>query len=121
MTAVEVRRRRRNQPAPPHIVFEALTDPDRDPGRRWLRLVADEQRPVVVRSEHPHLVVWSSLWPVRPDAQVRFDLPPDGGAGTDLCWTLTVEDQDPDPAQLGHWCKRLNVLINAELRYSFGQ
>ncbi|MEH3075558.1 MAG: hypothetical protein PGN11_02595 [Quadrisphaera sp.] len=32
-----------------------------------------------------------------------------------------VEEPPPDPALAGHLCKRLNQLINAELRYSFGQ
>jgi hypothetical protein len=72
---IEIGARRRNQPAPPHAVFAALTDPDRDPTRPWLRLLADEQRPVVLEVEEPVLVVWSSLWPHRPDARIRFELP----------------------------------------------
>jgi hypothetical protein len=72
---IEIGSRRRNQPAPPHAVFEALADPDRDPARPWLTLLDDELRPQVVRSE----------------------------------------------ALVGHLGKRLNQLINANLRYTFGQ
>jgi hypothetical protein len=112
----------RSQPAPPHVVFEALTEPNRDPARRWLELLDDEQRPRLVEVDKPELVVWSSLWLKRPDAVVRFDLLAErGGQGTDLCWTLLVESPAPDPALVGHMRKRLNQLINANLRYTFGQ
>jgi hypothetical protein len=117
---VEVGRRKRNQPAPPHIVFEALTQPDRDPARPWLHLLDDEIRPRVVQASEPSLVVWSSVWIKRTDATIRFDLPA-GGQGTDLCWTLLVDEPVPDDAVLGHMRKRLNQLINANLRYTFGQ
>jgi hypothetical protein len=118
---LEVGTRQKNQPPPPHVVCEALTQPDRDPNRRWLLLLSDEQRPEVLSAEEPHIVIWSSLWPRCPDAQVRFDLHDDAeGSGTDLRWTLSVEEPAPSASLIGHMCKRLNVLINAELRYSFG-
>ena len=117
----EIGRRRRNQPAPPHVVFEALTYPDRPGARRWFELLDDEQRPRLLDAEAPSTVVWSSIWMKRPDAVITFDLHADGAGGTDLCWTLLVDDPAPDAALLGHMRKRLNVLINAELRYSFGQ
>ncbi|HYZ55417.1 MAG TPA: hypothetical protein VE733_18205 [Streptosporangiaceae bacterium] len=52
---------------------------------------------------------------------MRFDLPADGGQGTDLRWTLLVDEPMPDAALVGHMRKRLNQLINANLRYTFGQ
>jgi hypothetical protein len=103
------------------VVFEALTEPDRDPARPWLALLHDEQRPTVVEAQHARLVVWSSLWPNRPDALVRFDLQPDGGHGTDLRWTLLVDEPAPDQALTRHLCTRISRLINADLRFSFGQ
>ena len=119
---IEVGQRRRNQPAPPSAVHDALVEPDRDPARQWLRLAADEQPPRIVEAARPELVVWSSLWPQRPDALIRFDLPADAsGQGTDLTWTLLVEEPEPHPSLLGQLRKRINELINAELRYSFGQ
>ncbi len=103
-------------------MFEALTEPDRDPARPWLKLAADEHPPSVVEARQPDLVIWSSLWPQRPDALVRFDLLLDAaGQGTDLTWTLHVHEPAPEAALLGHLRKRINELINAELRYSFGQ
>jgi hypothetical protein len=118
---IEAGTRRRAQPAPPHVVAGSLQEPDSDPARPWLRLLGDEQRPRVVEARPPELVVWSSLWPSRPDALVRFDLTSDGHGGTDLRWTLLVAEPAPDASKLGHLRKRLNQLINAELRYSYGQ
>lgn len=117
---IEVGSRRRSQPPPPHIIYEALTNPDRDPSRPWLDLLDDEQRPHVLRGEPPASLVWSSLWVKRPDATVRFDLLPAYG-GTDLRWTLYVDEPVPDQALIGHMRKRMNQLINANLRYTFGQ
>lgn len=117
----EIGQRRRNQPAPPHTVFEALTEPDRPGARRWLELLDDEQRPKTLRAEAPTTVVWSSIWIKRPDAVIEFDLPSDSGGSTDLCWTVLVQEPLPDDALIGHIRKRMNQLINADLRYSFGQ
>jgi hypothetical protein len=117
---IEAGSRARTQPPPPHVVFEALIDPDRDPRRPWLLLLDDEQRPRVLRALPAHLVVWSSLWPARPDAEVHFDLEP-ADAGTRLRWTLLVDEPLPDESKLGHLRKRLNELINGNLRGSFGQ
>ena len=103
-------------------MFDALTEPGRDPSRPWLILQDDEVNPTVIEAFRPDYVVWSSLWPSRPDARLRFDLPVDAnGSGTDLCWTLTVDDPEPDASKAGHMRKRINELINANLRYSFGQ
>jgi hypothetical protein len=65
-------------------------------------------------------VVWTSIWRKRPDAVVRFDLPA-ARSGTDLRWTLFVDEPCPAGGLLGHMRKRLNQLINADLRLSFGQ
>ena len=67
------------------------------------------------------MVLWSSLWVKRPDARIRYDLPADSGSqGTDLCWTLLVDEPVPQDALIGHMHKRINQLINANLRYTFG-
>lgn len=118
---IEAGSRSRTQPAPPRVVAESLMEPDRDPARPWLVLLDDEQRPAVVEARPPELVVWSSLWPRRPDALVRFDVTTDGGAGTALRWTLLLDEPLPDASRLGHYRKRLNELINANLRYTYGQ
>ncbi|WP_300013142.1 hypothetical protein [Pseudonocardia sp.] len=115
---IEAGTRRRNLPAPPHVVGESLGEPDRDPARPWLFLLDGEERPVVLERTAQR-VVWSSLWPRRPEALIVFDLDA-GGGGTDLRWTLLV-DELPDASLLGHYRRRINVLINANLRYSYGQ
>jgi hypothetical protein len=107
------------QPPPSHVLFEALMSPNSDPARQWLQLLNDEVLPEVTESARPTLVLWSSIWVKRPEAQIRFDIEGDG-PGCHLRWTL-LDTADPGPALLGHMCKRLNMLINAELRYSFGQ
>jgi hypothetical protein len=114
---LEAGRRQRTQPPPPAVVFDALADPS----ARWLTLLDDEQPPRVIEASRPDFLVWSSLWTKRPDARIRFDLSPDGAFGTSLCWTLLVASELPDPSLLGHMRKRLNELINANLRYTFGQ
>lgn len=94
--------------------------PNRDPARPWLRVLDDEQLPTVGQTQEFTLVTWSSLWLKRPDAVVRFDLS-GGSSGTNLRWTLLVDDPPPDDALVGHLRKRMNQLINANLRYTFGQ
>jgi hypothetical protein len=111
--------RRKPQPAPPKYVYEALTQPHRDPLRPWLRLLDDEMEPKVIEVQEPGLVVWSSLWTKRPQATIRFEIEPDG-AGTSLRWIL-ADESEPDPPLVGRMRKRVNQLINAEMRFSFGQ
>jgi hypothetical protein len=118
---IEAGRRMRNQPAPPSIVFESLTEPNRNRTRQWLRLLDDEVLPEVLETEQPRIVVWSSLSSKRSDARIRFDLPSDGRGGTDVCWSLFVDEPMPEASLLGHMRKRVNFLINANLRYTFGQ
>jgi hypothetical protein len=103
------------------VVFDALSDPDLDPRRPWLMLMDDEQRPMVLRSQRPSALTWSSLWIKRLDATVTFALPASDDGGTDLEWTLSVAEPAPDDALTGHMRKRLNQLVNADLRYTFGQ
>ncbi len=117
----EIGARRKNQPAPPRIVFEALTSPDPDSLRPWLILLDDERAPSVVQTEKPALVVWSSLWERRPDVRIRFELLDDGQGGTDLRWVLLADEPTPDESLTGHLRKRMNVLVNANLRLTLGQ
>lgn len=117
----EISSRRRTQPPPPHVVYEALINPDRDPTRPWLTLHEDEQKPTVLEAIPPHLVIWTSLWPWRPDARIRFDITgPSSGSAT-LRWSLLVDDPVPDAETSIRMRKRINELINANLRFTFGQ
>jgi hypothetical protein len=115
----EVASRQRNQPAPPWVVFDDLCDPYRQPVRPWLHLHGDEVAPSVVDSDRPHFVVWSTLFAERPDAFVRFELTAANG-GTDLRWTLYVDDPLPHNNVVAHMRQRIGELINANLRYTYG-
>lgn len=117
---LELGSRTRDQPAPPHVVWEALVDPFRVGARRWLDLADDEVTPRIFEAVKPTLVVWSSLWPDRADDQICFDLEP-AGSGCSLRWTLSTFGDPPDAGRLGRLRYRPNFLINGELRYSFGQ
>ena len=75
----------------------------------------------VVEAVEPDLVVWTSIWPWRRDARIRFELSGSRRSGTTLCWMLTVDDPVPDNEVIIRMRKRVNVLINAHLRSTFGQ
>lgn len=110
----------RSQPAPARVLWLSLTQP-RDPAaRQWLELLDDEIDPRILDSIEPTLVVWSSLWPDRPDESIRFDILP-AGQGCQVRWTLLTTGARPTESKLGHMRLRLNVLINERLRRSYGQ
>ena len=112
-------RRRKTQPAPPHIVFGALTHPHAAGARPWLFLYDDEREPRVLQHEGPNLVVWSSIWPDRPTDQIVFTI--EGGEyDSTLEWCLQSDD-DADEAHIRRMRRRLDELINRDLRFSFGQ
>ncbi|MGN6606026.1 MAG: hypothetical protein ACTHMS_03305 [Jatrophihabitans sp.] len=108
-------------------MFEALTQPDRDPQRPWLFLLDDEVPPTVVSTIADSRVVWTSIWRRLPDAIIQFDLdaeasgPDAGSASTRLRWTVWTPHVVADPALVGHIRHRMNRMINADLRATFGQ
>jgi hypothetical protein len=112
--------RARGQPAPPGVVWETLTDPHREGARRWLVLADGEVQPEIIETVRHEFVVWSSLWPERPNDVIRFSIRPDG-EGSLLRWSLHTPDPLPDPGLLGRMRYRINFLINGQMRYSFGQ
>ncbi|MGV9772444.1 hypothetical protein [Streptosporangium sp. NPDC003464] len=99
---------------------ESLANPRRSGGRQWLDLRPDEVEPRILRVVEPELVVWSSLWPERPDDEIRFDIRP-AENGCSLRWTLLTPEAVPEQAMVDELRHRLNFLINAQLRFSFGQ
>jgi len=119
--------RRRSQPAPPHVIFEALTQLRRAGARPWLFLHSDEQEPRVLQADPPSHVLWSSLWPERPerperpDDTIRFRVRADGHGGSALEWELLSDGPEPDASTLVHLRRRLNELINRDLRLACGQ
>jgi hypothetical protein len=50
---------------------------------------------------------------------VRFDLSARRD-GTDLRWTTYVDEPLPDASLTGHMRKRIGEIINANLRYTYG-
>ena len=117
---IEFGSRGRTLPAPPRIVWGSLVDPHQPGAREWLRLFPDEVEPKVLEAEKPTRVVWSSLWPTRPNDQVHFELT-SVDSETLLKFTLLTPDELPDESKLGHLRHRLNHLLFADLRYSYGQ
>jgi hypothetical protein len=104
-------------------VWGSLASPREPAARPWLDLLADEAEPRVLTATAPELVVWSSLWPDRPDDQIRFDLRPrpDGLQGCLLRWTLLTPDDLPDEGRLGRLRPRLNFLLYDRLLRSYSQ
>src|ERR1017187_238306 len=95
ITMRALRRRSRSQPPPAWAIYEALSDPIADQARRvWLALRDGELTPRVVQAVFPSLVVWASLWPDRPDDQIRFDI-----EDQRLTWTLMGEASDEDRSE----------------------
>ncbi|MFI6042915.1 hypothetical protein ACIA8C_14840 [Nocardia sp. NPDC051321] len=118
---IEIGARARRLPAPPFVVWESLTEPRRAQGRAWLVLLDDEVEPRVLEADKPGRVVWSSLWPSRPHDQVHFELTAVAGGDTLLRFTLLTPDEAPDQSKTGHLRRRLNHLLFADLRFSYGQ
>ena len=113
-------KRTRRLPAPPHVVFDGLVNPAKTGTRVWLDLMDDEVPPRVVESDGPRRVVWSSLWPSRPCDQVVLELA-DAGGETALTFTLLADGDMPDESKTGHIRRRINRLLFADLRSSYGQ
>ena len=110
--------REKSQPPPPSIIWETLTDPYRPSARQWLVIADDEVQPSVVEAERPSLVVWSSLWPDRPNDVIRFTIKGDAD-GSSLKWSLESPDDPPDDARVRQLRHRINYLINGEMRDAF--
>jgi hypothetical protein len=117
---IELGSRTHMLPAPQHVVWESLTNPHKRGSRPWLNLLSDEVEPKILVAEEPTLLVWSSLWPSRPHDQVQLELSSVGGE-TALTFTLLTPEELPDSSKLGHLRKRLNHLLGADLRFSYGQ
>jgi hypothetical protein len=116
---IEVASRTKGQDAPDWVLFEALTEPERDAARKWLFLTAGERRPEILEAQKPVLVVWSSLWDDRPGARIRFEITR-WYAGSVLRWVLLVDEPTPDEATVREMRRRINTLINGNLRDTFG-
>ena len=118
---IEFGSRARILPAPPAVVWESLTQPRKPGARPWLNLLDDEIDPRILRADAPELVVWSSLWPSRPADEVHLELAETGSGETRLRFTLLTPDSAPDESKTGHLRRRVNELLFADLRCSYGQ
>ena len=117
-SVIELGSRERAQPAP---VWETLVEPRRPTQyHQWLTLDDDESEPHVTESIRPDLVVWSSLWPDRPNDLIRFEIAGEEDGGSRLRWILTSPDEPPSDERLGDIRFRLNYLINGNMRESLG-
>ena len=112
--------RARQLPAPQHVVWDDLVHPRTGGPRSWLLLLDDEVEPRILAADRPDRVVWSSLWPNRPDDEVHLSLALAGG-GTLLRFRLQTPDGLPDASRTGHLRRRLNQLLFGDLRAAYGQ
>jgi hypothetical protein len=112
--------RRRKQPMPPRVLFDTLCTPTSGQPREWLHLQPPEQTPVVLRASATDEVVWSSLWPDVREASIRFVIEQDG-PGSRLTWAIELPDDLVDDAKRKHLRRRVDELINRDLRLAFGQ
>jgi len=72
-------------------------------------------------SHSPHPTCAPTVWPWRADARIRFELSGSTHGSTTVCWRLTVDESTPDDETIVRMRKRVNELINAKLRATFGQ
>lgn len=116
---VELVSRGKQQDPPPWVVWEALSDPSQSTrGWLWFDVQPDEQTPEVLSLDKPRAVVWSSIWPDRPDLQVSFEIEA-SGPGSFVTWRLlgAVGTWEPDDVKRCRY--RLNQLVNGNLREYF--
>jgi hypothetical protein len=110
----------RAQAPPANVIFESLTDPNHEGSRIWLNVRNDELWPSILEAVEASRATWSSIWPERPDARIQFDIRK-AGSGTMLRWSITVAPPEPDEILAERMTKRINQIINRDLRKSFGQ
>ncbi|MFT4083964.1 MAG: hypothetical protein QM638_15410 [Nocardioides sp.] len=118
---IEYGARTRPMPAPADIVFDDLASPRATGTRAWLLLLDDERPPTVIESDRPRHLVWSSLWTKRPEDRVVLDLTTGSRGDSRLGFTLLAAGDPPDEALTGHIRKRINQLLFAGLRSTYGQ
>ncbi|QQS00370.1 MAG: hypothetical protein IPK37_16115 [Austwickia sp.] len=113
--------RTRPLPAPPPVVWADLAEPRAEGTRAWLRLLPDEVPPRVLSSYAPRTLVWSSLWIRHPALVVRLDCRPDGPATRLRVCIEAPDDLALSDAAVGHVRHRINHLLFADLRATYGQ
>ncbi|MFN8076752.1 MAG: hypothetical protein U0Q15_15225 [Kineosporiaceae bacterium] len=117
---IEIGARTLRLPAPPRVVHADLAAPATDGPRAWWRPLDDERLPTVIDAVAPSSLAWTGMWLRRPDAAVRFELAAED-SGTRLAWRLLVEEPEPEAGLVGHLRLRVNRVLNADLRFSYGQ
>ncbi|WP_296607027.1 hypothetical protein [Nocardioides sp.] len=115
---IEYGARAKRLPAPPHVVWDDLVARKRVGVRAWLALRGDEIEPEVLGAARPHLVVWSSLWPARPDDRVEMTLTA-RGTETLLGFRLLAPGAPPGDDLTQRIRYRVNRLLYDDLRRSY--
>jgi hypothetical protein len=87
---------KRNQPAPPHVVFESLTQPGRDPCRPWLLVLDDERAPQLLRVDHPSLVTLIGTLAQEHRVAIRVVVPGHYPHGASVQPAAATDAPEPD-------------------------
>ena len=118
---IEIGSRARNLPAPPRVVWLSLVDPRRagTSARGWSWLDDEvEPRVLVRRRARAGRLVVAVAEPAGRRGALRAH--PRGRAARPCRFTLLTPHEMPDASKTGHLRKRLNHLLYADLRYSYG-
>ena len=112
--------RTRKQPMPTPVLFEALRRPTSGHPRQWLTLQPGEQCPTATAATEPREVVWTTVWPDLTGAVIRFVIETDG-PGSQLTWTLEIPDHPVADVRRATLTRRIDELVNRDLRLALGQ
>lgn len=112
-----IRRVAKSLPAPARVVRDNLIAPESG-SREWLSLRSEEAQPRIL-AVSDESVVWSSLWPDRPNDEIRFEVAVKNSECL-LAWELFVDAPEPDDNEAQAMASRVNKIVNNDLRRSFG-
>jgi hypothetical protein len=117
---IALAQRRKTQPPPPWIIWELLSDPFQSEDRPWFDRRDGEQPPMILSATKPQAITRSSIWSDHAELIIEFQIEP-CGPGAAVTWTLLGPEGCLDDLEIRQRRRRLNQLINGQLRDTFDQ